>query len=85
LAAAAAVNGGGVRTAAAGGSGVFGFSAEFMAVMQEMIRREVRNYMIESVSGGGVIGGGGGGGVMCYQEGFRNMGMVNRIGVSKIE
>ncbi|GKA68825.1 hypothetical protein Tco_0768742 [Tanacetum coccineum] len=47
---------------------------EFMRVMQEMIRKEVRNYM---------SGGGGGGG-----EGFRNGGVpavVKRIGISKID
>ncbi|GKE20845.1 transcription factor MYB44-like protein [Tanacetum coccineum] len=50
------------------------FSDEFMRVMQEMIRKEVRNYM---------SGGGGGGG-----EGFRNGGVpavVKRIGISKID
>ncbi|KAJ8764556.1 hypothetical protein K2173_006296 [Erythroxylum novogranatense] len=60
------------------GTGVMGFSAEFMAVMQEMIRREVRSYMTEQSGGVG----------MCYQaaagDGFRNI-AVNRIGVGKIE
>ncbi|KAB5556986.1 hypothetical protein DKX38_007895 [Salix brachista] len=62
------------------GCGFVGFSRELMTVMQEMIRREVRNYMMEQ-SGG--VGGG-----MCYQgmsgEGFRNV-AVNRVGVGKIE
>jgi myb proto-oncogene protein len=59
------------------GCGFVGLSRELMTVMQEMIRREVRNYMMEQ-SGGG----------MCYQgmsgEGFRNV-AVNRVGVGKIE
>lgn len=67
-------------------SGFVGFTADFMAVMQEMIRREVRNYMMEQSGGGG--GGSGGGGGMCFQaiggEGFRNV-VMNRVGMSKIE
>ncbi|KAG6775896.1 hypothetical protein POTOM_019395 [Populus tomentosa] len=59
------------------GCGFVGLSRELMTVMQEMIRREVRNYMMEQ-----------GGGGMCYQgmsgEGFRNV-AVNRVGVGKIE
>ncbi|KAL9394188.1 hypothetical protein Peur_013473 [Populus x canadensis] len=59
------------------GCGYVGLSRELMTVMQEMIRREVRNYMMEQ-SGGG----------MCYQGmsggGFRNV-AVNRVGVGKIE
>ncbi|XP_011010210.1 PREDICTED: transcription factor MYB44-like [Populus euphratica] len=59
------------------GCGFVGLSRELMMVMQEMIRREVRNYMMEQ-SGGG----------MCYQgmsgEGFRNV-VVNRVGVGRIE
>ncbi|KAJ8770678.1 hypothetical protein K2173_021325 [Erythroxylum novogranatense] len=62
------------------GTGFMSFNAELMAVMQEMIRREVRNYLMEQ-NGGGV-------GNMCYQaaagDGFRNVAM-NRIGVGKIE
>ncbi|KAJ6681943.1 MYB PROTEIN-RELATED [Salix koriyanagi] len=62
------------------GCGFVGFSRELMTVMQEMIRREVRNYMMEQS--------GGAGGGMCYQgmsgEGFRNV-AVNRVGVGKIE
>ncbi|QDP16883.1 hypothetical protein Tsubulata_009113 [Turnera subulata] len=68
--------------APAAGTGIVGFSSEFMAVLQEMIRREVRNYMMEQ--GGGRAGGRVSGG-MCFQgEGFRNVGVVNRIGVGKI-
>lgn len=79
------------------GKGFFGFSTEFMAVMQEMIRSEVRNYM-EGLqpqiqhSNGGVGGGGGGIGGMCMQSlsggrdgGFRNVVSMNRVGVGKIE
>ncbi|XVF59352.1 hypothetical protein PTKIN_Ptkin07bG0268700 [Pterospermum kingtungense] len=67
------------------GSGVMGFSAEFMTVMQEMIRTEVRNYMVQmqqQQQNGGVSGMG-----MCLDGGFRNvMGMnMNRVGVGKIE
>ncbi|GLT78860.1 hypothetical protein SLA2020_503790 [Shorea laevis] len=69
-----------------GGSGFIGFSAEFMAVMQEMIRVEVRNYMLQlqqQKQGGGV------GGVMCMQlggdSGFRDVMVMNRLGISKIE
>ncbi|OMO56588.1 hypothetical protein CCACVL1_26438 [Corchorus capsularis] len=39
------------------GSGVMGFSAEFMAVMQEMIRVEVRNYMMQMQQQNGSVGG----------------------------
>lgn len=51
------------------------FSAEFMSVMQEMIRKEVRKYM---TGGGGGIG-------MC--NGFNGGGaaVVNRAGISKID
>ena len=59
------------------GCGFVGLSRELMTVMQEMIRREVRNYMMEQ-----------GGGGMCYPglsgEGFRNV-AVNRVGVGRIE
>ncbi|RYR78704.1 hypothetical protein Ahy_A01g003563 isoform A [Arachis hypogaea] len=50
----------------------FNFSAELMAVMQEMIRKEVRSYM-EQRNG------------MCFQAagGFRNV-SVNRVGISKV-
>lgn len=67
------------------------FSAEFLAVMQEMIRKEVRNYMTgvelhnnqqRSSEGGGMCmkqAANGGG------EGFRNAAVVKRIGISKID
>ncbi|XP_065876474.1 transcription factor MYB44-like [Euphorbia lathyris] len=70
------------------GGGFVGFTAEFMAVMQDMIRREVRDYMMEQNGYGGSGGGGGGGIGMCFQaaggEGFRNVGK-KRVGISKIE
>ncbi|EEF37423.1 transcription factor MYB44 [Ricinus communis] len=72
---AAAVQQGG----SANSGGFMGFTTEFMAVMQEMIRKEVRNYMMEQSGGGG----------MCFQaaggDGFRNVVGMNRVGVSKIE
>lgn len=50
------------------------FSTELLAVMQEMIRKEVRNYMAGLEQNG-----------VCLQaDGFRNA-AVKRIGVSKIE
>ncbi|XP_071735180.1 transcription factor MYB44-like [Rutidosis leptorrhynchoides] len=51
------------------------FSAEFMSVMQEMIRKEVRNYMtgLEKQTGGGMCGG------------FRDGPVVNRTEISKID
>ncbi|KAI9089317.1 hypothetical protein K1719_029596 [Acacia pycnantha] len=54
----------------------FNFSAELLAVMQDMIRKEVRSYMagLEQPSG------------VCFQasDGFRN-GSVKRIGISRID
>ena len=55
----------------------FNFSAELLAVMQEMIRKEVRSYMagLEQQNG------------MCFQaadDGFRNA-SVKRIGISRID
>lgn len=49
-----------------------GFSEEFLCVMQEMIRKEVRNYMsgVEQQHNGQV---------------FRNAAVVKRIGISKID
>ena len=53
------------------------FSSDLMAVMQEMIRKEVRNYMAGLMEQ--KVGGGGG---VCYQQaaagGFRNV-VVQRI------
>lgn len=60
-------------------NGVFvPFSAELLAVMQEMIKKEVRNYMAGLEQSG-----------VCLQQravadGFRNV-AVKRIGISKIE
>ncbi|KAM7507137.1 hypothetical protein LguiA_017590 [Lonicera macranthoides] len=59
------------------------FSAEFVAVMQEMIRKEVRNYMAmasnEQPQQHQIIGGNGHGHGMCMQQdGFR-------IGISRVE
>ncbi|KAI4327406.1 hypothetical protein L6164_019872 [Bauhinia variegata] len=51
----------------------FNFNAELLAVMQEMIRKEVRNYMAEQKG-------------TCFQaaDGFRNA-SVKHIGVSRID
>ncbi|XP_071724628.1 transcription factor MYB44-like [Rutidosis leptorrhynchoides] len=53
------------------GTGIVGFNGEFMAVMQDMIKKEVRSYMmgmgIGIQSGGGGSGGNGGGGLCYYQ------------------
>nr|WRH07712.1 MYB44 [Betula platyphylla] len=61
------------------GIGLVPLSAELMAVMQEMIKKEVRSYMLEQ-------SGGGGGGGMCMgmrdEDLFRNL---KRIGISRIE
>ncbi|KAF7129179.1 hypothetical protein RHSIM_Rhsim10G0112500 [Rhododendron simsii] len=58
------------------------FSAEFLAVMQEMIRKEVWNYMAEVEQEGG------GGGGFCMQQatvdGFRNA-IVKRMGIGRVE
>ncbi|XP_027345753.1 transcription factor MYB44-like [Abrus precatorius] len=55
------------------GLGALNLSAEFMAVMHEMIRKEVRSYM-EQQNG------------MCFQgvDGFRNV-SVKRIGISRVD
>lgn len=67
------------------------FNAEFLSVMQEMIRTEVRNYMtgVEQHSHQQRSGEGGG---MCMKQaangggdGFRNAAVVKRIGISKID
>ncbi|KAJ6733178.1 hypothetical protein OIU74_005023 [Salix koriyanagi] len=60
------------------GCGSAGFSTDLMTVMKEMIRNEVRNYMIEQSGGGG----------MCYQgmsgEGFRSVAVNNSAGLVKL-
>ncbi|KAE8695372.1 Transcription factor MYB44 [Hibiscus syriacus] len=56
------------------GGGVMKFSAEFMAVVQEMIRAEVRNYMMEQ--NGAVSGRAGMGMGMC----FGNLMAMSRYG-----
>ncbi|CAN1815109.1 Transcription factor MYB73 [Linum perenne] len=58
--------------------GFVGFGAEFMGVIQEMIKKEVKSYMMEQRQGGvNSSSGGGGGGGMCFQaavgSGFRNV------------
>lgn len=67
------------------------FNAEFLSVMQEMIRTEVRNYMtgVEQNNHHQRSGEGGG---MCMKQaangggdGFRNAAVVKRIGISKID
>ncbi|XP_054775903.1 transcription factor MYB44 [Prosopis cineraria] len=54
----------------------FNFSAELLAVMQDMIRKEVRSYMAGLEQQNGV----------CFQtaDGFRNA-SVKRIGISRID
>uniref|UniRef100_A0A2P2LVZ8 Auxin response factor n=1 Tax=Rhizophora mucronata TaxID=61149 RepID=A0A2P2LVZ8_RHIMU len=64
------------------GSGFTGSSAEFMALVQEMIRMEVRNYMMERSSSSGGAGGVGTCNQAATENGFRNV-AVNRIGVGK--
>ncbi|XWS29769.1 hypothetical protein CRYUN_Cryun24cG0059000 [Craigia yunnanensis] len=63
--------------------GVMGFSVEFMAVMQEMIRVEVKNYMVEMQQQNGGVSRGGGMG-MCLDGGFRNVLAMSGVGASKI-
>ncbi|KAI7751784.1 hypothetical protein M8C21_012751 [Ambrosia artemisiifolia] len=64
------------------------FSEEFLSVMQEMIRTEVRNYMKgvehDNNNNNNQERSGEGGGKMCG-EGFRNAAVVKRIGISKID
>lgn len=58
------------------GLGAFNLSAEFLVVMQEMIRKEVRSYMERQNPNG-----------MCFQaaeDGFRNT-SVKRIGISRVD
>ncbi|KAL0698488.1 hypothetical protein Bca4012_054610 [Brassica carinata] len=69
------------------GQGIPGFGGEFMTVVQEMIRTEVRSYMADLQRGN--VGGGSGGscvpqGVMNRRVGFREF-IVNQIGIGKIE
>ncbi|KVI02715.1 transcription factor MYB44-like [Cynara cardunculus var. scolymus] len=67
------------------------FSAEFLSVMQEMIRTEVRNYMTTVEQHNPQQRSGDGGGMCMKQaasgvgEGFRNKAVVKRIGISKID
>ncbi|GLU20080.1 hypothetical protein SLE2022_362950 [Rubroshorea leprosula] len=77
-----------------GGSGVMGFGAEFMAVMQEMIKVEVKNYMLQlqlKQNGGGMFmqfgDDSGFRNVMQFGDdsGFRNVMATNRLGISKIQ
>ncbi|XP_047313427.1 transcription factor MYB73-like [Impatiens glandulifera] len=58
------------------------FNAEFLAVIQDMIKKEVRSYMAEHGGGTGT------GGVMCVQQAVAERFMnsaVKRIGVNRIE
>ncbi|KAK5783060.1 transcription factor MYB73-like [Gossypium arboreum] len=66
------------------GGEVMGFSAEFMAVMQEMIRMEVRDYMVQMQQQNGGVSRGEGMG-MCLDAGFRNVLSMSRVGVNKID
>ncbi|XP_010437245.1 PREDICTED: transcription factor MYB44-like [Camelina sativa] len=71
-----------------------GFGGEFMTVVQDMIRTEVRSYMADlqrgniGGSGGGSSGGGGGScmpqSVNSRRVGFREF-IVNQIGIGKME
>ncbi|XP_062156112.1 transcription factor MYB44-like [Alnus glutinosa] len=58
------------------GLGLVPLSAELMAVMQEMIKKEVRSYMLEQSGGGGMCMG------IRDEDLFRN---VKRIGIGRIE
>ncbi|XP_010472329.1 PREDICTED: transcription factor MYB44-like [Camelina sativa] len=68
-----------------------GFGGDFMTVLQEMIKTEVRSYMtdLHLGNGGGTGGGGGGGGgaSSCMVQGSngRNVGFREFIGIGKIE
>ncbi|VVB09943.1 unnamed protein product [Arabis nemorensis] len=63
---------------------IYGFSGDFMTVVQEMIKTEVRSYMADLQRG---HGGGNGGGSSCMVQGAnrRNEGFREFIGVGKIE
>ncbi|KAE8699988.1 Transcription factor MYB44 [Hibiscus syriacus] len=67
------------------GGGVMGFSADFTAAMQEMIRVEVRNYMVQmqQQQNGGVSVGDGM--EMCLDMGFRDGMPMSRVGVYRID
>ncbi|KAL1200237.1 Transcription factor MYB73 [Cardamine amara subsp. amara] len=73
------------------GKGISGFGGEFMTVVQDMIRTEVRSYMADLQRGnvGGSGGGGGGGSCMPQSVNSRRVGfrefIVNQIGIGKIE
>ncbi|XP_010531261.1 PREDICTED: transcription factor MYB44 [Tarenaya hassleriana] len=66
-----------------------GFNGEFMTVVHDMIRAEVRSYMtdLQLGNGGGGGGGRGGGGGLCSVGGvgFRELIPVNQIGVGRME
>ncbi|KAF8085326.1 hypothetical protein N665_0671s0005 [Sinapis alba] len=66
--------------------GISGFGGEFMTVVQEMIRTEVRSYMADLQRG--IIGGSGGScvpqSVNSGRVGFREF-IVNQIGIGKME
>ncbi|ESQ46262.1 hypothetical protein EUTSA_v10000438mg [Eutrema salsugineum] len=61
--------------------GISGFSGDFMTVVQEMIKTEVRSYMADLQRGSG------GGGSSCMVQGAngRNVGFREFIGIGKIE
>ncbi|XP_010429274.1 PREDICTED: transcription factor MYB44-like [Camelina sativa] len=69
--------------------GINGFGGDFMTVLQEMIKTEVRSYMtdLHLGNGGGNGGGGGGGASSCMVQGSngRNVGFREFIGIGKIE
>ncbi|EOA18993.1 hypothetical protein CARUB_v10007638mg [Capsella rubella] len=68
-----------------------GFGGEFLTVVQEMIRTEVRSYMADLQRGNVGASGGGSGGGSCMPQsvnsrrvGFREF-IVNQIGIGKME
>ncbi|KAL1212213.1 Transcription factor MYB73 [Cardamine amara subsp. amara] len=65
---------------------ISGFSGDFMTVVQEMIKTEVRSYMAD-LHAGGSGGGSGGGSTSCMVQGTngRNVGFREFIGLGKIE
>ncbi|KAE8665768.1 Transcription factor MYB44 [Hibiscus syriacus] len=67
-----------------GGGGVMGSGAEFMAVMQEMIRVEVRNYMVQTQQQNDGVSGEEGMRT-CLDIGFRNGLPMSRVGVNRID